>query len=854
MKPFTIICLLFLSFSYLQILPLPALTTTPQFVYSDGSKLLLNNSPIILKGLNYYPRDNPWNYMWSQWDGNKVQSEVGRAAILGSNTLRILIPYGEIYGWNNDKTGVVTPLYLDELRQMVQIAGNFNMRVIITLFDFSEGFPAAGTVEEKANLTYLKTIVSAFAGDDRVLAWDLHNEPDNYQMWKISHQPDLVLDWASRMAATIRQLDPNHLLTVGPGSYENLWYSDSQGRSFIGLSDIVSLHSYNSLDFGNEVYHVREHTTKPILLEETGWPTGPISGDSNFTESSQQRVYDLAISTVKQTSLVGFLGWTLSDFVPVGLIKLDDYQNYYGLVRRNGTLKPAGLSFRQGLQVTGLASTTTSNLPLTQQPVDETLRTVYFPQTDHYVSTPLKELWRRAGGEAIFGLPITDAIVEQLGDDGTDSGYNARIVQYFERARFEYYPGKIHDKDFLKYSNIYKYFYIIDFSQLGRELGGPNVQNSPTVTRQQPDGPNYQFFSATSHDLSGPFLAFWQTHYGYKIFGSPISQPLSENGLQVQYFEQGRLEYHPEFKGQAGEVQVSKLGITAANAKGWLYNQSTELPNGTFVENSFEKTWQRVDQPVVSGAVTRSWLWGPGGFAVALESYTESVGGQRLVQYFDKSRMELTKPADDPLSKWYVTNGLLAKELISGRLQTGDNSFGPLEPAQVAIAGDPTEANLDSPTYASFSKVATLSPGQNIAPDKNGQVVDATLAKNGEVGQQVKPDQLVRYSHYIPETSHNIPDVFWNYLSQSRGPVQEGNSNALVEGDVVDWQFSVGLPLTEAYWVRTRVAGLEQDVLVQAFERRILTYTPANPTQFQVEMGNVGRHYYVWRYLSGHDQ
>ena len=42
--------------------------------------------------------------------------------------------------------------------------------------------------------------------------------------------------------------------------------------------------------------------------------------------------------------------------------------------------------------------------------------------------------------------------------------------------------------------------------------------------------------------------------------------------------------------------------------------------------------------------------------------------------------------------------------------------------------------------------------------------------------------------------------------------------------------------------------GVERDVLVQIYERRVLTYTPANPPEWQVEMGNVGRHYYLWRH------
>ncbi|MCS7294077.1 MAG: thermonuclease family protein, partial [Dehalococcoidia bacterium] len=36
--------------------------------------------------------------------------------------------------------------------------------------------------------------------------------------------------------------------------------------------------------------------------------------------------------------------------------------------------------------------------------------------------------------------------------------------------------------------------------------------------------------------------------------------------------------------------------------------------------------------------------------------------------------------------------------------------------------------------------------------------------------------------------------------------------------------------------------------LVQCFERRCLTYTPDNPPGWQVEAGNVGQHYYRWRY------
>jgi hypothetical protein len=38
------------------------------------------------------------------------------------------------------------------------------------------------------------------------------------------------------------------------------------------------------------------------------------------------------------------------------------------------------------------------------------------------------------------------------------------------------------------------------------------------------------------------------------------------------------------------------------------------------------------------------------------------------------------------------------------------------------------------------------------------------------------------------------------------------------------------------------------DVLIQCFQRRCLTYTPSNPDGWRVEAGNIGQHYYAWRY------
>lgn len=258
--------------------------------------------------------------------------------------------------------------------------------------------------------------------------------------------------------------------------------------------------------------------------------------------------------------------------------------------------------------------------------------------------------------------------------------------------------------------------------------------------------------------------------------------------------------------------------------------------------SQFQQLWDRSDRPVADQKAVRSWTWGPAYSGLLTEPYAE--GSNRQVQYFDKTRMEQTSGRS-------VTNGLLAKELITGQLQLGDNKFQQFQAnGTINIAGDQYPANLPNPTYASFRKVATIDLKENRATDLTGKPVTATIAKDGSTG---KKDALagqynVTNAYFEPTLSHNIPNVFWNFMNQTGVVYKDGQ---YVNDRVFDWAVAIGLPLTDAYWSRSVVGGKEQDVLVQAFERRVLTYTPSNPEQWRVEMGNVGQHYLVWRQQLG---
>jgi hypothetical protein len=53
----------------------------------------------------------------------------------------------------------------------------------------------------------------------------------------------------------------------------------------------------------------------------------------------------------------------------------------------------------------------------------------YEPATGHLIARPFRTYWQSRNGLAIFGLPITEVVIE-----------NGRQVQYFERARLELHP------------------------------------------------------------------------------------------------------------------------------------------------------------------------------------------------------------------------------------------------------------------------------------------------------------------------------------------------------------------------------------------------------------------------------
>lgn len=203
-----------------------------------------------------------------------------------------------------------------------------------------------------------------------------------------------------------------------------------------------------------------------------------------------------------------------------------------------------------------IASIETPATPVAPQPQTDT--SWYFPETGHTLSDQFLSYWQRNGGLARFGYPRTEPFVEY--DPIEDASY---LVQYFERARFEYHPE----------------FAGTEFEVLLGHIGRWALQEyrglDPWETAGPPE-PGKRYFEETGHSMSPVFESYWDTQGGLYRFGYPISGEFQERNVEdgntylVQYFERARMEYHPEHAGTDFEILLGLLGNEMLRDRGWI--------------------------------------------------------------------------------------------------------------------------------------------------------------------------------------------------------------------------------------------------------------------------------------------
>lgn len=163
----------------------------------------------------------------------------------------------------------------------------------------------------------------------------------------------------------------------------------------------------------------------------------------------------------------------------------------------------------------------------------------YFPETGHTAKGDFLQFYKNAvHPEIVYGFPITEQFTSRDG----------RVVQYFQRARFELGTGASGSRT-------------VELTPLGAatyESGNQKLNiNNPSACK------NFH----TGYPVCFAFLDFYEANGGEAQFGTPISPFEFHENLIVQYFERARFEWHAD-KPEGQRVTLTDLGQLYFNRLG----------------------------------------------------------------------------------------------------------------------------------------------------------------------------------------------------------------------------------------------------------------------------------------------
>lgn len=202
------------------------------------------------------------------YDPRRIDTELGWARAVGLNSVRVFL-HDQL--WAQDARG-----FLMRLGQFVNIAARHRIKPLFVFFDSCwDPFPRLGPqhaprpgvhnsgwvqspgAEHLGNpgynrilRDYVTGVLTQFRNDDRVLGWDLWNEPDNpakvYSKVERKDKLDRVAELLPQVFLWARSVDPTQPLTSG------VWRGDwgePAGRSPISAmqldnADVITFHSY----------------------------------------------------------------------------------------------------------------------------------------------------------------------------------------------------------------------------------------------------------------------------------------------------------------------------------------------------------------------------------------------------------------------------------------------------------------------------------------------------------------------------------------------------------------------------------------------------------------------------------
>ena len=189
-----------------------------------------------------------------------------------------------------------------------------------------------------------------------------------------------------------------------------------------------------------------------------------------------------------------------------------------------------------------------------------------FPETGYCISGRIRQFWEQNGGLAVFGFPVT----EQRHELNRDNQIPFQ-TQWFERVRLELHPENQAPYDVL-------------LGRLGNDRLRQDLRDWQQFPRSEPQA-GCRYFGETQQNICGAILRAWRASglefdgrrgkseaENLALFGLPLSPLMSETiegrPYQVQWFERGRFELHPE-NAAPYDVLLGRLGAETRDVARW---------------------------------------------------------------------------------------------------------------------------------------------------------------------------------------------------------------------------------------------------------------------------------------------
>ncbi len=318
--------------------------------------------------------------MWAQYEDD-LDSQLDKAKQAGAHILRVDVGWASI---EDQAKGQYNQWYLKRLDNVVAGAEARGLKLLLTFWEtpcWASTAPetakqgCAGQWWDREVQRYaphnasdyadaLAYVVGRYKG--RVAAWEIWNEPNHSHYFKAD---DVVRRYADMVKAgypAAKAADPG--ATIIAGSLADADYGFTQkllDRGIAGHFDAYSVHPYSGdrspLDRGDDrwiqnsflrgVPSVRETLMRagqdvPIWLTEFGWSTCTIRDQQSYANcvdpDVQARHLTEAFTQMRSWSYVKSAFWfNLQDTSD----SIDDRVENYGLLRTNGTAKPAFHAF-----------------------------------------------------------------------------------------------------------------------------------------------------------------------------------------------------------------------------------------------------------------------------------------------------------------------------------------------------------------------------------------------------------------------------------------------------------------------------------------------------------------------------